>query len=108
LGIQPIRKVAPPISIRVTMKVYFLPMRSPSLPKKSAPNGRTTKPAAKVAKVDRKAAVGLSEGKNLVEITMERLPKIKKSYHSISVPNEEAPITFQIPFLLACSCIKEV
>jgi hypothetical protein len=53
-----------------------------------------------VARVERKAAVGFSAGKNLVEITMDRLPKMKKSYHSISVPMEEAPMTFQILFVL--------
>ena len=65
-------------------------------------------PAANVANVDKKAAVGLSAGKNLVEITTAKLPKIKKSYHSISVPIEEAPITFQIVFLLAVSLINNV
>jgi hypothetical protein len=34
------------------------------------------KPAANVAKVDKKAAVGLSK-ENLVEITTAKLPKIK-------------------------------
>lgn len=58
------------------MKVYFLPIKSPSLPKNRAPKGRTTNPAAKVAKVDKKAAVGLSDGKNFVEITTAKLPKM--------------------------------
>ena len=58
------------------MNVYFLPIKSPNLPKKRAPKGRTTNPAANVAKVDKKAAVGLSEGKNLVEITTAKLPKM--------------------------------
>ena len=31
----------------VIRKVYFRPIRSPSAPKTSAPNGRTMKPAAK-------------------------------------------------------------
>jgi hypothetical protein len=61
---------------RVTRKVYFLPIMSPSLPKKRAPNGRTTKPAAKVARVLNNAAVGFPEGKNLVEIIEARLPKM--------------------------------
>ena len=39
-------------------------------------HGRTIKPAAKVAKVERKAAVGLSEGKNWTEISLAREPKI--------------------------------
>ena len=58
------------------MKVYFLPIKSPNLPKKRAPNGRTTKPAANVANVDKKAAVGLSDGKNLVDKTTAKLPKM--------------------------------
>ena len=58
------------------MKVYFLPIKSPNLPKKRAPNGRTTNPTANVAKVAKNAAEGLSAGKNLVEITTAKLPKI--------------------------------
>ena len=58
------------------MKVYLRPMRSPSRPKNKAPNGRTTKPAAKVAKVLKKAAVGFPAGKNLVEIMVAKLPNI--------------------------------
>src|SRR5690606_30996579 len=92
------------MSTNVTIKVYFLPMISPNQSKNNAPKGRTTKPAAKVAKVDKKAAVGLSAGKNLVEMTTDKLPKIKKSYHSINVPKEEAPMTFQIP-LVDCVCV---
>jgi len=61
---------------KVTMKVYLRPIKSPKRPKNKAPKGRTTKPAAKVAKVDKNAAVGLSEGKNLVAITTDKLPKI--------------------------------
>src|SRR5690606_30710016 len=98
-------KVAPPISSNVTIKVYFLPIISPRRPKNNAPNGLTTNPAAKVAKVERKAAVGLSAGKNLVEITIDKLPKIKKSYHSMSVPSEEAPITFQMPLVCCVSVV---
>ena len=60
----------------VTKKVYFLPIISPSLPKNKAPNGLTTNPAAKVANVERKAAVGLSAGKNFVDNTTAKLPKI--------------------------------
>lgn len=72
------------------MKVYFRPMTSPNLPKIKAPNGRTISPAEKVASVARKAAVGFSFGKNSVEMIVARLPKIKKSYHSMSVPTEDA------------------
>ena len=58
------------------MKVNFRPIKSPNLPKNKAPNGRTTKPAAKVAKVERKAAVSFPGGKNLMEIIVAKLPKI--------------------------------
>jgi hypothetical protein len=81
-------------------KVYFLPTLSPSLPKTNAPKGRTTNPAANVASVERNAAVGFVFGKNCSDKIVARLPKIKKSYHSISVPTEEAVITDQ-RFLLS-------
>jgi hypothetical protein len=58
------------------MNVYFRPIKSPSRPKNNAPNGRTTNPAANVASVDKNAATGLSAGKNLVEITTAKLPKM--------------------------------
>ncbi len=61
---------------KVTKKVYFLPIISPNLPKNKAPKGLTTNPAAKVASVDKNAAVGLSAGKNLVDKTTAKLPKI--------------------------------
>ena len=56
--------VDPPIKTRVNKKVYLRPTKSPSLPKKSAPKGLTIKPAAKVASVDKSAAVGFVLGKN--------------------------------------------
>jgi hypothetical protein len=83
------------MSTSVTRNVYFRPTLSPSLPKTNAPKGRTTNPAAKVASVERKAAVGFVFGKNCSDKIVARLPKIKKSYHSISVPTEEAVITDQ-------------
>ena len=60
----------------VSMKVYLRPMRSPNLPNTNAPNGRTIKPAAKVANVESNAAVGFVFGKNWPAITVARLPKI--------------------------------
>ena len=75
-GTQPIKNVENPMIRSVTKKVYFLPMISPNLPKNSAPKGLTTNPAAKVASVDKKAAVGLSAGKNLVAKTTAKLPKM--------------------------------
>ena len=53
---HPIKNVEPPIKIRVSKKVYLRPTKSPRRPNTKAPNGRTIKPAAKVAKVDKKAA----------------------------------------------------
>src|SRR3546814_14630667 len=69
------RKVDPPINRRVSKKVNFLPAISPKRPNTIAPNGRTTKPTAKSASVERKAAVGFSSGKNLVARIVARLPK---------------------------------
>ena len=63
---------------------------SPILPKNKAPKGLTTRPAENVASVARNAATGFSFGKNSVEIIVARLPKIKKSYHSMRVPTEDA------------------
>ena len=63
-GTRPIRKVDAPIKTRVNRKVYFLPIISPSLPKTSAPKGRTKNPAAKTASVLNSAAVLFPSGKN--------------------------------------------
>ena len=74
----PMANVAPPINNKVTIKVYLRPIRSPKRPKNNAPNGRTTKPAAKVAKVERNESVSLPgpAGKNFVDIIVAKLPKI--------------------------------
>jgi hypothetical protein len=42
--------VEKPMMERVTINAYFRPTRSPMRPKNSAPNGRTRKPTAKVAR----------------------------------------------------------
>ena len=57
-------KVDMPISTMVTRKVYLRPMRSPRLPKKAAPNGRTAKPAAKASRAKMKPVVSLTPLKN--------------------------------------------
>ena len=62
--------------IRVSIKVYLRPIRSPKRPNTKAPKGRTTKPAAKVARVESNAAVGLVLGKNWLAKTVAKLPKI--------------------------------
>ena len=48
-------KVDRPMIMMVTRKVYLRPIRSPSRPKNSAPNGRTAKPAAKAISAKMKA-----------------------------------------------------
>jgi hypothetical protein len=68
--------VESPINIRVSKKVYFLPIRSPNLPKTNAPKGLTIKPAANVANVESNAAVGFAEGKNFTAMIVERLPNM--------------------------------
>ncbi len=82
-GTSPIANVDPPISTSVTRNVYLRPTISPNLPKTRAPNGLTTKPMANVSRVDNRAIVLSPDGKNWSEITAARLPKMKKSYHSI-------------------------
>ena len=57
--------------------MYLRPIKSPNLPKNNAPNGRTTKPAANVANVDKNAAVGLSEGKILLIILRPNFQKYR-------------------------------
>lgn len=81
-----------PMIVKVTMKVFLRPVRSPSLPKMMAPKGLTNSPTEKVASVASRAAVGLSFGKKRVEMIVARLPNKKKSYHSIKVPAEDAVI----------------
>ena len=68
--------VDPPMISRVARNANFLPIRSPIRPNTSAPRGRTANPTAKVARVFRKAAVGLLPGKNCVEMIAARLPKM--------------------------------
>ena len=46
VGRRPTTNVDMPIKNMVIRKVYLRPMRSPSRPNTSAPNGRTRKPAA--------------------------------------------------------------
>ncbi len=69
-------KVLPPMITKVSKKVYLRPTISPMRPKTKAPNGRTTKPAANVAKVLNSAAVGFSFGKNWLASTVAKLPKM--------------------------------
>ena len=57
-------------------KYTFLLIKSPNLPNNNAPKGRTINPAAKIARVLNKAAVGLSFGKNWAEIVVDSIPNI--------------------------------
>jgi hypothetical protein len=63
-----------PINVMVTRKVYLRPIRSPRLPKNSAPKGRTAKPAAKPSKVKMKPAVGLTPEKKLAAMFAASAP----------------------------------
>jgi hypothetical protein len=76
VGTKPIRAVARPMPVRVTMKVYFRPTLSPSQPNTNAPSGRIRKPTEKIATVLRNAATGWPFSKNLTARIDARLPKI--------------------------------
>ncbi len=78
----------------VTRKVYLRPMRSPRLPKKAAPNGRTKKPAAKASRAKIMLVVSLKPLKNCLAMMAAREPYRKKSYHSKTVPRLDAKMTF--------------
>ncbi len=67
VGSSPTRAVDTPMTVIVTRKVNFRPIRSPIRPKNAAPNGRTAKPAPNVASEARSAVVSLPGGKNCVE-----------------------------------------
>ena len=58
-------KVERPMIVIVTRKVYLRPTRSPMRPKKSAPNGRTRKPAAKASRAKMLRVVSSNWVKNL-------------------------------------------
>ena len=62
VGRTPIRKVAPPVSSRVSTSIDLRPIRSPKCPITAAPSGRATKPTAKVAKAASVPATGEKEG----------------------------------------------
>jgi hypothetical protein len=71
---MPIAAVAKPIKVMVIRKVYLRPSLSPRMPNRIAPIGRTPKPAPKVARVSRRAAVGFAVGKKSVAMTGARVP----------------------------------
>src|SRR5688500_14649206 len=84
-----------PIRVIVTREVYLRPIRSPRLPKSSAPKVRTAKPEAKPSRVKMKAAVGLAPEKKVALMLAARDPARERSYHSKTVPTEDAMMTFR-------------
>ena len=74
VGKIPIRVVPRPMIEIVRRNAYFLPTKSPIRPKTTAPNGRTAKPAAKVASVRRSAPE--PGAKNTPDIRVAREPKM--------------------------------
>ena len=98
-GSTPTRKVDRPMIRMVTRKVYLRPMRSPRLPKKAAPKGRTKKPAAKASSAKMKAVVSLTPLKNCLAMIAASEPYRKKSYHSNTVPRDEARMTRLWPWV---------
>ena len=75
-GRKPIAVVPVPMMPIVRRNVYFLPTRSPILPKTTAPKGLTAKPVAKTARVDKNAMTGSPGGKNLVDSRTLKEPKM--------------------------------
>ncbi|MNM59475.1 hypothetical protein D3C81_707290 [compost metagenome] len=88
-----------PMIRMVTRKVYLRPMRSPRLPKKAAPNGRTKKPAAKASRAKIMPVVSLTPLKNCLAMIAASEPYRKKSYHSKTVPRLDAKMTFLCPWV---------
>ena len=70
------RNVDKPMMVSVTRKAYLRPIRSPTRPNTSAPNGRTTKPVANTAQNLICAQAGLLVGNISSEMTALRLPKM--------------------------------
>ena len=62
--------------VSVTMNAYLRPIRSPTRPNTSAPNGRTMKPVAKSAQVLISAQVGFPCGNIISDMITARLPKM--------------------------------
>src|SRR6476661_8356883 len=84
--------VAPPMMMRVMRKVYLRPIRSPMRPKTIAPKGRTANPPQNVSRPTSSERIGspAALGKKKGEMIGVRVPKMKKSYQSITVPADAA------------------
>ena len=68
------RVVPSPMIEIVRRKAYFRPTKSPIRPNTTAPNGRTAKPAANVARVRRNAPE--PGAKNIPDISVAKEPKM--------------------------------
>src|SRR3546814_15339257 len=77
----------------VTRKVFLRPTRSPTRPKTSAPKGRIAKPAAKAISARMKPVVSLNPAKKWTEIALASRPQREKTYHSNTVPSDDAAHT---------------
>ncbi len=69
---KPRRNVPIAIMMTVIERTRVRPIRSPSGPKNSPPNGRTANDTAKPANVPTCASVGLSGGKKLASMVVAR------------------------------------
>ncbi len=77
-GSNPTSAVEAPMIRIVIRKVCLRPMRSPSRPNTSAPNGRTKNPAAKARSAKMYAVVSFTPAKNCLEmIADERAVQIE-------------------------------
>jgi hypothetical protein len=97
-GINPIRKVAAPMSISESRNDRFLPVLSPIEPKMSEPSGLMKNEDPTIARVSRNAVESLS-GKRFLLRALARMMARNKSYHSSSVPVADAVIITRILFL---------
>jgi hypothetical protein len=89
--------VARPIIVMVTRKVRLRPVLSPKCPNTSAPKGRAKNPAAKVSSARMKPSVSPALAKKCLAMVEASEPNRKKSYHSKTVPAEEAAMTWVRP-----------
>ena len=86
----------------VTSNVYFRPIMSPMRPNTRAPNGRMMKPAEKARRAKIRPVVGSVFEKNKRPTIGAIAPKRMKSYHSNTVPMQDAAM------ILISSLVKDV
>jgi hypothetical protein len=86
--------VPTPIINSVATKTGLRPKRSPMMPNRMPPSGRTTKPTPKVRNASKVPTTGSLLGKNSSPNTnAAAVPYRKKSYHSSADPTLAARIT---------------